>query len=302
MEESQLHTLSVNEIDLGSFDDCGLMSVELDMIEFDCQDIGVLDVALIATDAANNVATCTTKVEIISGQTELKDSICQGESYLFNNQNLTEAGIYRDTLVSANGCDSLLTLTLAMKICEDGICIEDNALMDDSPIQKGYYKAAISITSAGQLAEDTVTYQAGDFILLEPGFTVIKGSEFLAKIEANTCSESELVVAESRKIIPPSQIPAENEFIDIDQNELLVSPNPFLNQAKIDFQLGFSQSVRLAIYSIDGQLVQVLQEDYLPMGKYTKFFNAGNRNRGIYLVVLQTQQEVLTKKIIRFKK
>jgi len=301
LDESQLYSLPVNEIDLGSFDDCGLSSIELAISELDCEDIGVLDIALIATDVANNVATCTTKVEIINGQTEIKDTICQGADYLFNNQNLITTGIYRDTLLNANACDSILILTLTLKACEDGICIEDNALMDDSPIQKGYYKAAISITSAGQLATDTVIYQAGDFILLEPGFEAVSGSEFVAKIVENTCSEPAIIVAESREAVPPNQLLSESKPINTKHNELLVSPNPFLNQTKIDFQIGIAQEVRLAIYSIDGQLIQVLQDGYLSSGKHTKSFMANHRNRGIYLVVLQTEKEVLTKKIIRLE-
>ncbi len=42
-------------------------------------------------------------------------SICQGQSYLFNGVNRTTSGTYLDTLVSANGCDSILTLNLTVK-------------------------------------------------------------------------------------------------------------------------------------------------------------------------------------------
>ncbi len=41
-------------------------------------------------------------------------SICSGSSYLFNGQNLTQTGVYFDTLTAANGCDSILTLNLAV--------------------------------------------------------------------------------------------------------------------------------------------------------------------------------------------
>lgn len=42
-------------------------------------------------------------------------SICTGESYAFNNQNLTLAGDYRDTIVIANDCDSIINLRLNVK-------------------------------------------------------------------------------------------------------------------------------------------------------------------------------------------
>jgi Beta-propeller repeat len=42
-------------------------------------------------------------------------SICQGNSYSFNGQNLTSLGTYYDTLLNAGGCDSLVTLNLSIK-------------------------------------------------------------------------------------------------------------------------------------------------------------------------------------------
>jgi hypothetical protein len=41
-------------------------------------------------------------------------AICQGQSFTFNGQQLTQAGQYLDTLLSAGGCDSILTLTLTV--------------------------------------------------------------------------------------------------------------------------------------------------------------------------------------------
>lgn len=38
--------------------------------------------------------------------------ISQGNTYFFNNQNITTAGVYQDTLVSSGGCDSIVTLYL----------------------------------------------------------------------------------------------------------------------------------------------------------------------------------------------
>ncbi|HRG88472.1 MAG TPA: hypothetical protein PLW44_05585, partial [Chitinophagales bacterium] len=47
-------------------------------------------------------------------------SICQGQSYLFNGINRTASGTYLDTLVNANGCDSILTLNLIVKPTTSG--------------------------------------------------------------------------------------------------------------------------------------------------------------------------------------
>jgi gliding motility-associated-like protein len=39
--------------------------------------------------------------------------LCSGQSFPFNNQNLTQAGVYRDTFMNYLGCDSFVTLNLS---------------------------------------------------------------------------------------------------------------------------------------------------------------------------------------------
>ncbi len=44
----------------------------------------------------------------------IRDTICRGEKYLFNNKELENSGLYRDTLLSAYGTDSVVLLTLVV--------------------------------------------------------------------------------------------------------------------------------------------------------------------------------------------
>jgi len=46
-------------------------------------------------------------------------SICEGETIRWNGKSYSQAGTYRDTLVNAAGCDSLLTLHIQYKDCSD---------------------------------------------------------------------------------------------------------------------------------------------------------------------------------------
>lgn len=46
--------------------------------------------------------------------TSLTHSMCQGESFPFGNQVLTDTGTYNDTLASATGCDSIVQLSLTV--------------------------------------------------------------------------------------------------------------------------------------------------------------------------------------------
>ncbi len=60
--------------------------------------------------------------------------ICQGESYDFFGQSLTESGIYEHTLYSVHGCDSIITLTLTVQTPQVTISGNVNLCGDDSTI------------------------------------------------------------------------------------------------------------------------------------------------------------------------
>jgi hypothetical protein len=65
----------------------------------------------------NGNQSCMDSVTVTVNQpssSSITASINEGQSYSFNGQTLTQAGVYTDTLVNAAGCDSLLTLTLTV--------------------------------------------------------------------------------------------------------------------------------------------------------------------------------------------
>ncbi|HNL84810.1 MAG TPA: gliding motility-associated C-terminal domain-containing protein, partial [Chitinophagales bacterium] len=82
------------------------------------------------TPTAGQCATTTTMSIVVNAiiRTSTDITICQGQSYTFNGQELTESGTYFDTLTSAYGCDSFsilnltvtdaLTLNIDNSICE----------------------------------------------------------------------------------------------------------------------------------------------------------------------------------------
>ncbi len=60
-------------------------------------------------------------VTVLASSTRtINDTICNGASYLFNGINRTIAGVYLDTLVNSVGCDSFLTLNLAIRATTTG--------------------------------------------------------------------------------------------------------------------------------------------------------------------------------------
>ncbi|MEI6312729.1 MAG: hypothetical protein WCP57_10760, partial [Bacteroidota bacterium] len=79
---------------------------------------------LIGSNGCDSVLTLNLTIRSTSTGS-LSASICPGSSYLFNGVNRTSAGAYLDTLVGSNGCDSVLTLNLSIRV-RDSIIITQN--------------------------------------------------------------------------------------------------------------------------------------------------------------------------------
>ncbi len=80
---------------------------------------GVYTDTLINANGCDSILTLNLTVTPVSTGA-ISAAICQGQSYLFNGVNITSSGTYMDTLVNANGCDSVLTLTLTVNPVTNG--------------------------------------------------------------------------------------------------------------------------------------------------------------------------------------
>ena len=79
--------------------------------------------------------TFTANFERNISRQEIYDTICEGTTYDFHGRDLTQAGIYSDTLQTVNGCDSVIVLTLSVNpvyhdtinaaICEGSVYTEN---------------------------------------------------------------------------------------------------------------------------------------------------------------------------------
>ncbi|MFN8309967.1 MAG: T9SS type A sorting domain-containing protein [Chitinophagales bacterium] len=75
---------------------------------------GVYLDTLAAANGCDSFVTLNLTVKSRS-QSAVSDSFCPGSIYVFHGRNISTAGTYRDTTVAANGCDSIIVLTLTLK-------------------------------------------------------------------------------------------------------------------------------------------------------------------------------------------
>ena len=133
--DNNLFTIVNNELKTNSLFECSHRT-EYD-IRVRSTDIGGLSIE--RTFTLNEIITHETPVTYLNAQ------ICQGESYGFHGQNLTATGTYSDTLNSADGCDSIVTLFLTVNPTYDisifqEVCQGDSYLFNSETLtEPGIY-------------------------------------------------------------------------------------------------------------------------------------------------------------------
>lgn len=96
--------------------------------------------------------------------------------------------------------------------------------------------------------------------------------------------------------------PALTNVFDVDVNPALalnISPNPVTNDLNLSFELTSASQVNISIMDINGRVVAPVFEGTLASGQHTLTEHLGNRfTQGLYLLSLQTEQGMMTKKLI----
>ena len=87
------------------------------------------------------------------------------------------------------------------------------------------------------------------------------------------------------------------------QDHILLSayPNPFNPTTTISFTLGENGYSSLAVYNIQGKLVETLSEGILQAGVHERVFNAQDLTSGVYFVRLEAGGQVQTVKMVLVK-
>lgn len=83
-----------------------------------------------------------------------------------------------------------------------------------------------------------------------------------------------------------------------DANYLVAYPNPFDTQTTISFRLEKPSFVDLNVFDISGKKVRNLIRQNYPSGESTILFSNGEMGNGIYFLRLNTENQIITQKII----
>ena len=90
----------------------------------------------------------------------INQNICAGSSYVFNNQTLTTAGVYYDTIPNYKGCDSIITLNLTFSTSPL------THLLDSTCGNTGHYFNGQLLTQSGNYLDTLVSYSGCDSMIV----------------------------------------------------------------------------------------------------------------------------------------
>jgi len=100
----------------------------------------------------------------------------------------------------------------------------------------------------------------------------------------------------------PTSVENSLEHFTVDDFTLYQNyPNPFNPTTSISFSLPQSGLVKLTVYDILGNEIEVLVNDFLNAGIYTTTFDAANLSSGVYIYRIQTEKFVNAKQMILLK-
>ncbi len=77
-----------------------------------------------------------------------------------------------------------------------------------------------------------------------------------------------------------------------------IYPNPMSNQGNIHYLVNRDSKIDISLFDVNGKLIQVLQNKQLKKGIYNLSFDTVSIKKGNYIVVLQTENEKTSRKIV----
>jgi hypothetical protein len=143
---------------------------------------GVYQEAFPGSNGCDSIVTLNLRVNPTS-RSVIRESICQGETYVFGDRQIGEAGVYRDTFLAQNGCFIILELQLEVlpslrDTIQATICAgEVYTFGDQSLTQSGIYRQDLN-SANGCDSTIILDLSVGEDIQVEQNVTLCPGDTF----------------------------------------------------------------------------------------------------------------------------
>ena len=307
LDSNGIASITIEDIDDGSFDNCSIDTMMLDAYNFTCANIGENVVTLSVIDYSGNYASASDTVFVMDTiPPEL--TVTTDTILLWPPNHHYEEFTLNDFVVSVwDNCSNLsiddVDFTRATSDepengTGDGNTLDDIVISNEcqnislrKERQGGengrVYTIYLKLEDENNQADSAVCYV---FVPHNPGSITI--DDGLVYEVVGDCSTS-TAISEYDNDTP---IDSEKRF--------KYYPNPFTSLTKMEFYLNEAQDVELEIYNIQGNLVNVLFQGFLPEGDHSFTWqglnSAGKKiDKGIYLIRFVTKENVELTRVIK---
>ena len=199
------------------------------------------------------------------------------------------AGNYTAMVTDANGCQDTQEVTVNVgtgeNCCETVVFIQyENTSTLPPCVAAEEYIAAGNYGGGNTVVSNTqnVQFTAGNYISLDPGFSVEQGGVFDTEI---TGIPSSPFAAEETSTLKTA---FEESTLSNSETQLLIYPNPFTIATTANYYLYQEAEVSLSVYDLSGKKVeQLIHQQVQAAGNYKVSFESCNLKQGVYICVLE---------------
>jgi len=193
----------------------------------------------------------------------ISQSICQGQSFSFNGQQLTQAGSYNDTLTSVGGCDSILTLTLTVNALSQPTIIQNGNVLSTQTFNNYQWQLNANNIN-GATAQSYTAAQNGNYTVVVT--------------DANGCSNISAAVNVTGVGI-----------VDLVEVDVKVYPNPTNGQLQI---VTSAMIKNIVIYNLQGQIVWSANH-------HTTELDLTDFAEGAYFMIINMREGIARRTIVK---
>lgn len=250
-------------------------------------------------------------VDCITSYTNTSAIICEGESYEFAGQSLTEAGTYTQSYQTQGPCDSIVTLTLTVNPLDtneysESLCLgEVSYLTDNQYLQAGHFVETATYQNI-QGCDSTLIYHiyVDSTIFIEGWAHVPYGEVFLGQVitqsgwygSTDTSEFGCVTIAVFEVYVIYG---AASDKLS-EQIGLKVSPNPFCDEANISFKLPTSATVSASILDAQGRrTATLLMDEKMSSGEHQLSVRTEGWSSGVYFLQIMVDGQMGSKRMVK---
>jgi hypothetical protein len=296
-------TITADDVNNGSSDACGILSLSLDKTTFNCTAIGTNEVTLTAVDIHGNSSTATAIVTIIGVVPQPSIAVSRNDQ-TYTGGSATEIFLgYGAQALNFSASDATSALSQFSWSPSTALSATNSASTVFAPLIGGSYNYTVIATNEyGCTASAAVTATVTDVRCgskMKKVQVCHKGTDNiclgLEEVSIHLAHGDKLGVCNTNLISKAApKLEGDNATVTLD-----ISPNPVFNNTVFSFRLVESGQYKLELFNVNGVKIRRIKEAVSVKGQSVIYpFDASGLRPGIYLLRLTANNAIVSKKLI----